>query len=256
MTADFDFTPFTATTSDAAVIGDYAERAAARVLVPVSDTLQVLVHRADQSIEQFDMEQYLPTPTRKRGAVALADADSLVAYIERHKSTVGTTIWSDLDRARIVAVLDDHQNDSATAGWGQHRATLQLRSTPDWDHWVKNDGKLLDQQTFAEHIEDGADAIREPAPATMLEVAQSFQAKRGVNFSSSRHLGGEVEFAFEETVAARAGQKGKLEVPSVFTLGVAPFEGASLYELKARLRIVSAVAGGSDLPVMAGTPRP
>ena len=269
---------------DAAVIAELADQARARDIVTIVEgRVAGVVLAPGQTLTRFDLEQYESTPDRKRGTVTLTDADSFVTYVERHKESICTTLWGDITAGRVVAVLDDHAQDNDTAGWGQHRAVLQLTHTPDWTHWCSRDGKLLEQATFAEHIEDGADAIREPDPATMLEVAQSFQAKRGVNFSSSRHLGGEIEFGYEETIAARAGQKGKLDVPSLFTLGLAPFEGSSLYEVRARLRfrltdgaltlgyrliradktrraafdeLIATIAGGADLPVMAGTPRP
>lgn len=268
---------------DAAVIAELADQAKVRnVLTLVAGRLVAIVTAPGQQVHQFDLEQYDAAPARKRGTVTLTDADSFVTYVDRHTTVTGTTLWADIRAGKVTAVLDDHQNTD-TPGWGQHRAILHLTPTPDWTHWTSKDGQLLEQTTFAEHIEDGADAIREPDPATMLEVAQSFQAKRGVTFSSSRHLGGEVEFGYEETVAARAGQKGKLDVPSLFTLGLAPFEGSLLYEVRARLRfrlgdgtltlgyrlirpdktrraafdeLVSKIAGGADLPVMQGQPRP
>lgn len=278
----------TTTAGDAAVIAELADQARARDVVRVVDGRLVAVITAPgQQVHEFDLEHYDPTPTRKTGTVTLTDADSFVTYVDRHSLERGTTIWADLDRARIIAVLDDHaahldaENEGAP-GWAEHRAVFTLKHTKDWQHWTGHDGKYLDQKTFAEHIEDGVDAISDPDPATMLEVAQTFHAKSGANFLSSQQLSGEIEFSFEETVKAKAGQKGTLEVPQIFTLGIAPFEGCDLYAVRARLRyrlvdgsltlgyrlirpdraltsafedVVQAVAAGSGLPVMQGTPR-
>lgn len=268
--------------SDAAVIAELADEARARdVLSLVDGHLIGVLRTKDQVLEQIDLEQYEAAPYRKTGAVTLRDAQSLIAYVKRHLDQVGTTLWSDVDQARIVAVLDDHETTS-NAGWGQHRATLQLRETDEWRLWRSLDGKLVDQQTFAEHIESGASNVVTPDAATMLEIAQSFHAKKGVNFTSDRRLSGEVQFGYEETVTARAGQRGSIEVPALFELSLAPFDGTAEQVVTARLRfrlsdghlslgyrlirpdvvrrvalteVTDAVATGTGLPVMSGTPR-
>jgi uncharacterized protein YfdQ (DUF2303 family) len=269
------------------VVADLAEKAATRQLVELVDGRFVaLVHDQNQSVATFDLEKYDETPSAKTGTVATSDADSFATYVERHQEGAATTLWSNIDKGTVTAVLDDHERtDGSKSGsprWGRHRAVLQLKNTKDWLHWLATDGRYMDQSTFAEHIEDGVDAISDPTPAEMLEVAQTFHAKTGVNFESSRRLSGEVEFTYAETVQAKAGEKGKLEVPQIFTLAVAPFEGNDAYSLQARFRfrlsngnlalgyrlirpdrvlraafddLVKEIAGATDLPVMAGTPR-
>lgn len=279
-----DFTELANVTgSDAAVIAELAEDAAAREKIDlVPGRVVAVLHKNDQVLKTIDLEQYDPHPVRKIGAVQLADADSFVTYVTRHCEPEATTLWADVDRGTIAAVLDDHEIGQGDAGWGQHRATLTLKPTADWLHWAKYDGKLLDQATFAEHIEDGVDAIRDPDAATMLEVAQTFQAKTGASVNSTQRLGGHIELAYEHQTTAKAGISGRLDVPELLTLGLAPFEGSDLYEVKARIRfrlhdgqlaigyrlirpdkvrraafddVVRAVALGADLPVMSGQPR-
>lgn len=273
--------------SDAAVIAELAEQAAGREVVEIADDLAVIVRNHDQVVVEFDLEQHRDHPRRKTGKVTLTDVDSFVAYVARYSLERATTIWADLDNSRIVAVLDDHaaHADAETEGdanWGQHRATLQLKHTEDWDHWLGQDGEYLNQSSFAEHIEDGVDAITEPEPATMLEVAQSFHATTGASFNSTRRLSGDIEFSYSENATARAGENGTLEVPQKFELGLSPFEGTDRYKIEARFRyrvgngnaslgyrlirpdralraafndIVTDVSSGTGLTVLAGTPR-
>lgn len=275
-------------TTEAAVIADLAEQArAAEPIDLVSERLVGFVLADGQHLEQVDLEKYAEQPGRKTGTVTLTEADSFVAYVDRHSLTRVTTLWADIDRACIVAVLDDHASHvdgekQGDPGWGQHRAVLRLKHTQDWTHWTGQDGKYLPQKSFAEHIEDGVDALHVPDPATMLEVAQTFHAKSGANFLSHQQLSGEVEFTFEETVKAKAGQKGTLDVPQKFELGLAPFEGTDPYRVDARFRfrlqegnltlgyrlirpdralksafedVIKTVAEGTGLTVLAGTPR-
>jgi uncharacterized protein YfdQ (DUF2303 family) len=166
---------------------------------------------------------------------------------------------------------------------GQHRATFTAQRTEDWQHWAKADGKMLSQTAFAEHLEDGINGIVQPAAAEMLELAQFFHAKNDVAFKSAQRLdSGEAQFRYEETISAKAGQKGDLNIPTVFVLGLAPYDGTDPYRVEARFRyrlnqgeltlgyklvrpdlvlksafgdITTEVQSQTGLSVLAGTPR-
>jgi uncharacterized protein YfdQ (DUF2303 family) len=71
----------------------------------------------------------------------------------------------------------------------------------------------------------------------MLELAKSFQATKGVTFRSDKRLdNGQVQVLYEETIEAKAGQRGEMTVPPVFVLALQPFEGSDTYRVQARLR--------------------
>jgi uncharacterized protein YfdQ (DUF2303 family) len=182
-----------------------------------------------------DLERFLPAPKRTRGTVTVQTVGDLMRYTKRHDNETGTTVWIDADEHQIVTVLNDHSAESAE--WGDHRAVLRLRVTPEWRHWLSQDGKLLDQQTFAEHIEQGLLEIRDPDSATMLEVAQSIEGTVTAEFKSASRLdNGAVGIAYVEETTAAAGPRGELEIPQRFTLAIAPFEGEEPCVIDARLR--------------------
>ncbi|MGN6609962.1 MAG: DUF2303 family protein [Jatrophihabitans sp.] len=273
--------------TDGEVIADLADRAAAREVIElVEDRVIGFVLEHGQHLEKVDFEQYADQPSIKRGTVLVTDAGSLIEYTKRHRHAKGTTLWGDLDKGRVIAVLDDHMIGDASAmgaGWAEHRAVLTLTETPDWKHWAGADGKLMSQASFAEFIEDGATAIIKPAAAEMLEIAQTFHAKTGVDFKSSTRLSsGETQLRYEESTNATAGKAGTIDIPSVFTLGLEPFDGSPRYELVARFRyrivngqlalgyklqrpdlvrkqafadITAEISTATELPVLAGTPR-
>lgn len=191
-------------------------------------------------------------PARKTGTVTVHDAGSMVAYLSKHVLPE-TEIWADVTARQIVAVINAHGTAAEgpdrlaaaasaveadeVAGYSDHRCRLTLHHTPAWIAWAAFDGKLLPQVAFAEHIENRLIDIAKPPAAEMLEMAQSFQAKRSLAYESSQALStGEVQFEYKETLGASAGKKGRLEIPKVFTLGLAPFEGTLPYEVTARLR--------------------
>ncbi len=283
-----DYTELQSVGDGAAVIAELAEQAAGREILEVTPTTKIVVLAQGQHVHEIDIEDKLERPLYKTGRVAFREADSLVEYVGRHSVEATTTLWSDVNAGTVIAVLNDHARaDDEQVGapnWGNHRATLRLEETEDWQRWLKHDGRMLDQASFAEHLEDGADAIREPDAATMLEIAQSFHAKTGVNFRSATRLqDGQVQFQYEETTAAKAGHRGDLQIPTEFILGLIPFEGgAKVYAVTARFRyrlvngaltlgyklvrpdkvrkaafvdITTAIADGTGFPVLAGTPR-
>ena len=188
--------------------------------------------------ETLDLEAFLDFPERVRGTTRLHDADSFVRLVSEHEGTP-THVYASLEDVELVAVFNDAcgVKDHETSGWGDHRAVVHLRHTPEWEHWIGHNGKLMTQAAFAEHIEDGLLEIVEPSAAEMLELAQTFHAHTGVQFKSSQILdSGERQFVYEETQTTRAGRDGKITVPKEFVLAIKPFEGSDLYKVRARLR--------------------
>jgi uncharacterized protein YfdQ (DUF2303 family) len=208
--------------------------------VPDAEHLQEVVLPPDHEYLQIDLECFQATPRRKRERVELHEAGSFADYVVRHTGSQngpGTpyALYADLDHAAIVAVLDDSSRDQP--GWGEHRASLKLRTTKSWDHWKSLDGKPLTQEQFAEHIEAGLQEITAPPALDMYELAQTFQATVGAKFRQQGRLAnGQRALHYEEVVDAGAGEQGDLEIPKEFRLQLVPFEGGPDYELVARLR--------------------
>jgi uncharacterized protein YfdQ (DUF2303 family) len=218
-------------------------------------------------------------PPRKAGTTTVRDARSWTAYFNKH-SNQASEVYSDSERLTVTAVLNAHS--AKEPSWGDHRLLLQLRTTDAWKQWTQNDGQLLDQEAFAEFLEDHLAELLEPSSADMLEIAQSLQANTKVDFQSGIRLGnGQRQFQFVETTTTKAGQKGQLTVPETFVIGLIPFEGSEGYRLTARLRyritdrglrmgyrlerpadvlrtafgdVVNAIDGDIEQPILNGTP--
>lgn len=225
--------------TDAQVIVDTAIACATPEPLSTADTLYTIVVPSGATHHVIDLEQYLPNPHRARGTVKVGTVAAFERYVRRHDAAATTTLWVDPDSHRVVAVFDDHAaaTDDGQAGWGHHRAVLQLKTTDAWRHWTGKDGALLKQDDFSEHIEDGLIDIIEPDGATMLEVAQSIQGTVRADFKQARRLSnGAVALQYVEEQSATAGKRGDLEIPEQFVLAIAPFLGEDAYRIKARLR--------------------
>lgn len=235
-------TELTGTPGDAAAIIEAARETADPATLIGEDGPQAFVIPKDATLEIPDLSAWRAYPYRKRGLYWPGTVQSLIDYVGKHADTDSTTIWIDQDDAVIAAVLNDHA--PTEAHWGDHRAILDLKPSPEWLYWTKNDQKLLSQEEFVEHLEAGIDDILEPTGAELLELAQSFHATSGATFRSSIRLAsGEQQLQYDETIAATAGARGEVTVPTRFMLGISPFVGEDPYKIVARLRF--RVTGGT-----------
>lgn len=221
--------------TDAAAVAALAQAGTAPHRLDPEQLYSIVVPNSGTSVT-LDHEYLLPAPRRPRGQVALSDVESFVPYFARHADDT-TFLYADRDAARIVAVLNDDE-DPLNPGWRDHRVVLQLKHTPEWEHWAGGaSGRLLTQEQFAEHIEAGLAEIVEPDAADMLEIAQTFKATTKSEFGTSTRLAtGQRQFNYVEETNARAGTKGALAVPELFVLGIAPWLGCDRFKVSARLR--------------------
>ncbi|HEY8985710.1 MAG TPA: DUF2303 family protein [Streptomyces sp.] len=257
---------------------DIAQRAAAPQRLNLGGYYTITTPRG---VERIDLtgDKYKDNPDRKTGTTVVRDAESFLAYYGKHADE-SSEVYADAERLTVTAVLDADTPDAAR--WQGHRLSLQLRTTDAWKQWLALDGNLMNQEQFAEFIEDHLPELLEPAAATMLEIAQSIQGVAKAEFQSGTRLAsGERKLAYVETVTAKAGQKGELVIPETFVIGLVPFDGSEGYRLTARLRyringgplqlgyklerpadvlktafgdVVAAIGEGIDVPVLNGTP--
>jgi uncharacterized protein YfdQ (DUF2303 family) len=227
------YTELSSTNGEAQTIVDTATRAAAPA--ELEPGKYYAFHTAT-GIREVDLtgEQYKDAPTRKRGTTTTRDAASFLTYFAKH-SDDNTEVYADSERLTVTAVLDAHSRDIAR--WGDHRVSLALRTTEAWQQWKANDGVLLKQEAFAEFLEEHVPELLDPVAADMMEIAQSIQAVTKAEFQSATRLSsGQRKLQYVETTTTKAGQRGELTVPEVFTIGLVPFEGSVGYKVTARFR--------------------
>lgn len=182
-------------------------------------------------------------PERVTGTAILTDTVSWLAYFGKHKAigedgeTCISEVYGDVTSGTITGLLNAPAGPHDPA-WGDHRVVLRLQHSAAWTAWVERNAKLLSQTAFAEHVEDRSPDFLTPDAATMLEIAQTFQQNTGVTFESSQRLSnGATRFQYLETVEAKAGARGNIDVPSQFRIRLQPWRGVGIaVDLTARLR--------------------
>ncbi|MCB8880098.1 DUF2303 family protein [Acidisoma cellulosilytica] len=187
-------------------------------------------------IEKIETENAGGHPHRKRGNVIVFDAASFNQVLADNADAGNIAVYFDRspEKPSVVAILNG--NGPSGPGFGDFRAHIVFRPTPQWEKWKRFDGKLLSQVDFAEFVEENLDDIAEPAGGAMLDIVTKLQAIRTVNFKSGVRLSsGEIQFQHMEDVQAQVGA-GSIAVPETFTLGIAPIFGLASYAVPARFR--------------------
>ncbi len=202
--------------------------------LPQNNHLMFVPNLGDGTV--VDLEKHLAVPVRKRGQVAVFDAASFNIVIADNMDAGDVSIYIDRNPVKpaVVAVLNGHGKKGA--GWADFRAVLQFRETPQWQRWNAINDKFLPQLAFAEFIEDNLEDIADPSGATMLEIATYLEATKAVDFKSGIRLSnGLGQLQNSESIDAKVGT-GKIAIPEVFTLAIAPFFGIDRYKVPARFR--------------------
>lgn len=185
----------------------------------------------------------LPTPSRKRGTLIIDDVDSFIDVSKRYGSLANCNIYLDVDYAKqrinAIAIFNDHSDGEGEPGWRDHRATFTPRMSEEWNRWLENDRKPMEQHKlaafFEENIGDVATGDGLPSGSDILTFVSAMQETRKVKYGSAVNLQNgmvQIEFIEEDD----KGTKGKLDVFRQFALGIRPFSNGEPYRVKAFLR--------------------
>lgn len=183
-------------------------------------------------LETVDTEQWAERPRRSKGTISVHDATGFARAVRQRADVETVALYANEETRQLVAVLNDDDVDQAD--WRDHRVELQLRPRPEWVHWKRLDGRYVEQEPFAEHIEHGLAELVSPPAADALQIAQTFNATISARFKSGTRLrDGSTQFQYEEDVEASAGL---LTIPETLVLRLAPFFGADVVDITARFR--------------------
>lgn len=192
--------------------------------------------RDDERLVVQSLESHLPRPLVQRGGVTIHDPSDFAELVNRLHDPNHTALYANVEAGQITAVFDDHAAANV-AGWRQHRATLRLKADADWERWAAKDNQLQTQEEFAEFLEDVAHTVVDPDAATLYEIATTFRASVKAAYAGGiKAQSGDVEFTFKEETEAKAGVSGKLAIPQIITVRLAPWMGVDPVELVARFR--------------------
>jgi uncharacterized protein YfdQ (DUF2303 family) len=178
-------------------------------------------------------------PVRAKGNVQVSELDSFIRYVKAFggKTRIFASIDKESGRASFNAILDYHEAQEGKPGWCEHKLTLSPALSVEWQRWLAANRAHMNQEQFAEFVEDNSGDVVEPSGAQMLEIAKTLEAKTSVEFKSGVRLeNGDHQLRYASQTTGRAGGNGELEIPALFALGLVIFDGGPGYKVSAKLR--------------------
>lgn len=166
-------------------------------------------------------------------AAASAQVDttlSLVNYVNRFK-TENTMIFANLEDTQIVACIDYHSAGNAAPGLRQHKVTLELAHSNEWDLWNKHDEVLMEQGKFARFVEENRLDIISPDGASLLEMVLDME--KGVVMRVGRKM---ARAGSDRGQSASSMDVDGTELPPVWTLMMPVFTGEPVVTVTAYAR--------------------
>jgi uncharacterized protein YfdQ (DUF2303 family) len=139
----------------------------------------------------------------------------------------------------MTAWLDYHDPSTKYPGRNLHRAHLSLAESVQSKAWKEINGIPLNQEKFAEFLEEHSQDVRSLDAATLMEIVLTLQGKSEVSFRKAVRLNsGTVQVCWDETASVKAGQHGELDVPTGIVLAIPLFEYGESVTITAKLRTV------------------
>lgn len=180
----------------------------------------------DHTLRVFDLHDTDDEPVRQRGWTVLRSPVSFVTFVKEKLADAGVVslgpsrLYADADDALVACIFNDD-------GWRDHGASVSLRLSRPWTEWCGIDGRLMEQDEFAEFLDNHRPDVSSPTGADLLEIVQTLQVHKDAHYSkASRLSNGEVQFTYNESVDGKAGRDQQTVIPSDVVLSIPVFEGA------------------------------
>lgn len=206
-----------------------------REIGDAATAVELVDRHPDRQLVVVDLEERLGAPRRCRGTATFDQADSLVCWVgDQQDETNVRDLYADHATLGVTVILNPCR--PGVPSWEDERGHLKLGWHPSWARWRQLDGAIIDQSTFAHHVQVAAADIASPPALDMLEVAETLTLNVGAKVSSAvRQRDGQRHLIFDETVEASAGVEREVTIPETFTLRVPIFVGETPVEVVCRL---------------------
>lgn len=207
--------------------------------------VQHIVYPASNGAWSFkSFPEYLAVPLRKTGSVTIHDVDSFIEVAKKQGIKGSTNIYLDVNyvtqKINATAVFNDH-SDGEAAGHKDYKALFTPRIGAEWARWNAANGKKMDQEDFANFLQDNIGDISNqkdsklPSGGDVLTFVSNLQEKRLVTYGRAINTqNGMVQIEFTEE--GDKATKGNIEVFKEFGLALRPFFGGAAYSINALLR--------------------
>lgn len=229
--------------------------------------IPAFLNRASGRVDDLSpfFEKFRLFPKQKTGTAHVTAAESFIALTLRHRTPATALFANTLDwkKPSLMAVVDYHKPFDVGAGepdWLKHRIVYDFPLTDEWKAWIACDGRVMEQEDFAEWFEEHLPELSAPDSQESEDFLANYGLKvaypneilaltRGISVHVESRVknnitlqSGEGEITFEEEHKdAKTGVK--LAVPGLFILSIKPFRMGNACRIPVRLRY--RVSGGA-----------
>lgn len=207
---------------------------------PPYDVIKHVAIPAHMKVVEIDHEELLKSPRRAKAQAKFSDADSFIAYVNRHNAGAAV-VWCQFDPQALSlsfnAVLNEHHREAP--GWRDHVATFTPAMSAEWKAWVANNKQAKDQLEFAEFLERHEPDISTqegyPTSLQMLGMATDFEANSEKRVKSVVRLQGggvRLDYVDDDNDATLT----QMRAFDKFQIGIPVFWAGPAYRIDARLK--------------------
>nr|WP_246340055.1 DUF2303 family protein [Ancylobacter tetraedralis] len=199
-----------------------------------------------------EIERYRLKPKASTGTAKVETLGSFIELTNRHKSEASAifaaTAWPN---PKLTAVIDYHGTDRAP-DFLKHRVEYGFPLTDEFKAWVGKNGKPMEQQDFAEFLEEHAAELATPfdaerteyeplfkerfaLPNELVELSRHLEVFVGAKVKQSTRLqSGERQIVFETEHMNGKGEP--IDIPGIFMIQLPPFVDGDVVRIPARIR--------------------
>lgn len=199
-------------------------------------------------------------PKYRAGTASMLSLESFIAHVNRF-SDDDSVVFANNDRTRpsLTAVLDYNVAGATSAPrFGSHRTAFAFPLSDEWKAWAELNAKPMKMVQFARFLEDHIIDVMPPSlinlnddaerfvetlggrsriadPAKLMELANGLQIFENAVVKNAHNLAsGEAQIEIANEHLDAAGQK--LNLPSLFVIGIPVFANGEPYQIIARFR--------------------
>ena len=185
----------------------------------------------------YDLAQIKPIdptlPENIQQSVKVHDEASFLKYLELFKTPVTQIFAAPGFLANgspyFGAAIDYHGPDKPMRN--QHSLTYRPRYSDQWKLWMNT--SAMNQEAFAEFIEENRQDVVEPKAAALLDLARNFKATRKVQYDKAFiEKDGNVKLTYSDETEAQ----GEVSVPDQITIGIPVYFGGQPYSINLWVR--------------------
>ena len=208
-----------------------------------------------------EIEKYRLKPRACLGTAKVETLESFIALANRHKTDASVifaaTAWPN---PKLTAVIDYHGTDHAP-DFLKHRVEYGFPLTEEFKAWVGQNGKSMEQQAFAEFLEEHAAELASPLdqertdyeplfkerfahPNELIDLSRSLEVFVGAKVKQQTRLqSGERQIVFETEHMNGKGEP--IDIPGIFMIQLPPFVDGDVVRIPARIRYRTSGGGVS-----------